>query len=115
MWSTGFELLPVQLHGIEVDETELMCPPGVLALGKELMNGKYILKKVSFWCDVAQLPGSLCSCTDLYQVRILPSWDKSPLLCHGVLWTDVLQGGLTANPWLSKSPEISSEEGSAEI
>lgn len=29
--------------------------------------------------------------------------------------TDVLQGGLTANPWLSKYPEISSEEESAEI
>lgn len=28
---------------------------------------------------------------------------------------DVLQGGLPANPWLAKSPEISSEEESAEI
>lgn len=45
MWSTGFEYLPVQLHGIAVDETELIRPQGsVLALGKELMNGRYIPK-----------------------------------------------------------------------
>lgn len=58
----------------------------VLALGKELMNEKYILKQVLFWCGMEQLPGLLCSCAELYQVRILPSWDKYPLLCPGVLW-----------------------------
>lgn len=83
----------------------------VLALGKELMNGKYILKQALFWCDMAQVPGLLCSCADLHQVRILPSWDKYPLHVLVLYVADVLQGGLRANPGLLQSPGISSEEG----
>lgn len=50
------------------------------------MIWKYILNQVLFWCDMAQLPELLCSCVDLYQLRILPSWDKCSVLCPGVLW-----------------------------
>lgn len=59
----------------------------VLALGKELMNGKYILNQALSWCDMAQLPGL---CAHLYQVRILPSWDKYPLRVLVFYGADVL-------------------------
>lgn len=105
MWSTGFEFLPVQLHGTAADETELICPQGsVLVLGKELMNGKCILTWVSFWCDMSQLTGLVCSCADLYQVRILPNWGKSPLLCQGVLWDRRATGWAHSKPLAIEIP-----------
>lgn len=57
------------------------------------MIWKYILNQVLFWCDMAQLPELLCSCVDLYQLRILPSRDKCSVLCPGVLW------GICATGW----------------
>lgn len=49
MWSIGSEFLPVQLHGIAVDEMELICPPGVCLGSRQRINKWEVHPKLGFF------------------------------------------------------------------